>query len=76
MEKELENNEVPSGRGSSQPPLVPRPKSTVMLYCLFLLFKIKTLSFNYVRFNSKECRMRRKRGKKEKSQNREKGMNF
>uniref|UniRef100_A0A8R1TPV7 Calponin-homology (CH) domain-containing protein n=1 Tax=Onchocerca volvulus TaxID=6282 RepID=A0A8R1TPV7_ONCVO len=29
MEKELENNELPNGRGYSQSPLVPRPKSTM-----------------------------------------------
>ncbi|EFO22584.2 hypothetical protein LOAG_05900 [Loa loa] len=29
MEKELENNDLPSSRGYSQPPLVPRPKSTM-----------------------------------------------
>uniref|UniRef100_A0A0R3S414 Calmodulin-regulated spectrin-associated protein 1 n=1 Tax=Elaeophora elaphi TaxID=1147741 RepID=A0A0R3S414_9BILA len=29
MEKELENNEIPNGRGYNQPPLLPRPKSTM-----------------------------------------------
>ncbi|VBB31779.1 unnamed protein product [Acanthocheilonema viteae] len=29
MEKELENNEISNGRGYSQPPLTPRPKSTM-----------------------------------------------
>uniref|UniRef100_A0A915Q4M2 CKK domain-containing protein n=1 Tax=Setaria digitata TaxID=48799 RepID=A0A915Q4M2_9BILA len=29
MEKEFESNELPNGRGCSQPPVVPRPKSTM-----------------------------------------------
>lgn len=47
MEKELENNELPNGRGYSQPPLVPRPKSTVTRSQFFENVIKETLLFNH-----------------------------
>lgn len=66
MEKELENNEIPNGRGYSQPPLTSRPKSTVMVYIIFLenIIHKKILLFSHVSFISRELWYKKtKRGK-------------